>query len=127
MSKNRCAFVKKGKKTCRNPAIDGFDFCKSHIYQIDSVLGYRVPSHVRLESSSNDLGFVFDANLGHVYYLNTSGTYIFSLMKENKPLSEIIRAMSKRYRVDSTKVLSDFRDFYNNLMDLGLIAKHEES
>ncbi|MDI6761311.1 MAG: PqqD family protein [Candidatus Brocadiaceae bacterium] len=127
MSNMRCAFVKKGKKTCRNPAIEGFDFCKSHIDQIDSVLRCKVPDHVRLESSSNDLGFIFDANLGHVYYLNTPGTYIFSLMKENKPLSEIVRMVSKRYRVDSTKALSDFRDFYNNLMDLGLIAKHEAS
>lgn len=127
MSNKRCAFVKKGKKTCRNPAIDGFDFCKSHIDQIDSVLRYKVPDHVRLESSNNDLGFIFDANLGHVYYLNTSGAYIFSLMRESKPLSEIVRTVSKRYRVDSTKVLSDFRDFYNNLMDLGLIARHEAS
>ncbi|OHB88942.1 MAG: hypothetical protein A3E19_07085 [Planctomycetes bacterium RIFCSPHIGHO2_12_FULL_52_36] len=127
MSNKQCAFVKRGKNTCRNPAIEGFDFCKSHIDQIDSVLRYKVPDHVRLESSSNELGFIFDANLGHVYYLNTPGTYIFSLMKENKPLPEIVRMVSKRYRVDSTKVLSDFRDFYNNLVDLGLIAKHEAS
>lgn len=126
MVTKRCSAVKKGKKICSNPAIEGFNFCKSHIDQIDSVIRYRVPNYILLESSENGQGFIFNSHLGNVYYLNTSGAYIFSLMKENKPLSEITRAVSKRYGTDPIRVLSDFRDFYDNLMYLGLILPYEE-
>lgn len=127
MAKKRCTFVKKGKKTCRNPVIEGFNFCKLHIYKIDSTFKYKIPAHALLESTGNGQGFIFDSHLGHVYYLNTSGFYIFSLMKENKPLSEITKAVSKRYGADPKRILCDFRDFYDNLMDLGLIVSDEES
>lgn len=127
MKKKRCAFVKKGKKNCRNPVIDGFNFCKLHIYKIDTIIKYKVPDHIQLESSNNGQGFIFDSHLGHVYYLNSTGSYMYSMMKENKLISDITKTMSKRYGVDNIKVLSDFRNFYNNLMDLGLIVAYEES
>lgn len=119
--------LKREKRTCKNRVIDGFNFCKLHIYKIDSIAKYRVPDHIFLESSGNGQGFIFDSNLGHVYYLNSSGLYIFSLMKENKSLSEINKSVSKRFGADPVKILSDFRDFYDNLMDLGLIVPYEES
>lgn len=126
MAKKRCVAIEKGKKACKNWAIEGFNYCKSHISLIDSVVRFRVPDYILLESSENGRGFVFDSHLGHVYYLNAVGTYTFSLMKENKLLSEIVKLVSKRYGADSLKVLSDLRDFHDNLMDLGLIVPNEE-
>lgn len=127
MAERRCAFVKKGKKSCRNPVVEGFNFCKSHIYKVDSVIDYRVSEHLLLESSDNGQGFIFDSRLGYVYHLNATGFFLFSLMKENKPLSEITKLVSRRYGVDSERILSDFRDFCENLKDLGLTVQNERS
>ncbi len=126
MGKKRCAFVKKGKKICRNPVIDGFNFCKLHIYKIDTIIKCRVPDHILLESSDNGQGFIFDSHLGHFHYLNSTGLYIFSMMKENELISDITKAVSKRYRTDPAKILSDLHNFYDNLMDLGLVVPYEE-
>jgi hypothetical protein len=126
MSNKRCTFAKNGHKPCRNPVIDGFNFCKSHLHKLDPVFRYRIPDHILFESSGNGQGFLFDSNLGHVYYLNGTGIYMFSLMKENKPLSEITGAVSRRYGIEDAKVLHDFRDFYDNLKHLGLITSNEE-
>jgi hypothetical protein len=127
MGKKRCSFVKKGKKTCQNPVINGFNFCKLHIYKIDTIIKYRVPDHILLEPSGNGQGFIFDSHLGHFYHFNSAGIYIFSMMKENKLTSNITKAVSKRYGEDPAKILSDLRNFYDNLMDLGLIVPYEES
>lgn len=122
MPKTRCSHVKKGKRACRNPTLEGFNFCKSHLYNIDSLFKCRVPDQILLESSNNRQGFIFDSQLGHIYYLNATGLYILSMMKENKSISGIVKNISKRYRVNLEEALSDFRDFYNHLKDLGLVV-----
>ncbi len=127
MSKKQCTFVKKRKKACQNDVIEGFNFCKSHMYKLDSTIRCSIPDHVVHEASRDGMGFVFDANLGHVYYLNATASYLFLMIKKNKPLSEIILTASNHYGVEPAKILSDFRDFYDNLTDLGLIIQNEES
>jgi len=127
MGKKRCSFFKKGKQSCRNSAIEGFTFCESHINKVDTLIKYRVPDHINLEPSDNGQGFIFDSNLGHIYYLNSTGLYIYSMMKEHKLISAITTSVLKRYGIDASKFLSDFRNFYENLMHMGLIVPYEES
>jgi len=127
MGKKRCSFVKKGKQHCRNLVIDGFTFCEVHISEIDSLIKYSVPDHIVLEPSDNGRGFIFDSNLGHIYFLNSTGLYIYSMMRENKLITVIAKAVAKRYGIGSSKFLCDFRNFYDNLMEMGLIAPYEEA
>jgi len=127
MGKKRCSFVKKGEQHCRNSVIEGFTFCKLHISKVDSIIKYRVPDHIILEHSDNGQGFIFDSHLGHIYYLNSTGLYIYSMMKENKLISVITKSVSKKYGTDPSKFLSDFRNFYDNLMHMGLIVPYEET
>lgn len=126
MGKKRCSFVKKGKRNCRNLAIEGFTFCETHISKVDSLIKYSVPDHIVLEPSDNDQGFIFDSNLGHIYFLNSTGLYIYSMMRENKPITVIVKAVARRYGTGSSKFLSDFRNFYDNLMEMGLIVPNED-
>ncbi len=127
MGKRRCSVAKKGKQHCRNSVIEGFTFCESHISKADSLIKYRVPDHIVLEPSDNGQGFIFDSNLGHIYFLNSTGLYIYSMMKENKLISVITKSVSRRYGTGPAKSLSDIRKFYENLMDMGLIVPHEEN
>jgi len=126
MGKKRCSVVKKGKPHCRNSVIEGFTFCESHISKADSLIKYRVPDHIVLEPSDNGQGFIFDSNLGHIYFLNSTGLYIYSMMRENKLITVIVKAVARRYGTGSSKFLSDFRNFYDNLMEMGLIVPNED-
>lgn len=63
----------------------------------------------------------------NIYYsLNSVGAYIWELIQEPKPISEIHSAVLARYNVDPERCKADVDGLLKNLADCGLARLHHE-
>lgn len=63
----------------------------------------------------------------NIYYsLNSVGAYIWELIQEPKPISEIRSAVLDRYNVDPERCKADVDGLLKGLADAGLARLHDE-
>jgi Coenzyme PQQ synthesis protein D (PqqD) len=63
----------------------------------------------------------------NIYYsLNSVGAYIWELIQEPRPISEIYRAVLTRYDVDPERCRADVDGLLKGLADNGLARLHHE-
>ena len=83
----------------------------------------KLTDHLRMEFSDNSEGFLFDANTGKIFALNTTAAFIFAKVKEGLSLAEVIKQMVTDFNVDEPHVMSDLQDFIYRLRELGIGTK----
>ena len=63
----------------------------------------------------------------NIYYsLNSVGAYIWELIQEPKPISEIRSAVLERYNVEPERCKADVDGLLKGLADAGLARLHDE-
>ena len=83
----------------------------------------KLSDNLRTEFSDNSEGFLFDANTGKIFALNTTASFIFAKIKEELPLAEIIKQLTNDFHVDESHAMSDMQDFIYQLRELGIGIK----
>ena len=73
----------------------------------------------------NDNGFVFDYATGFTYSLSHTGIFILKQLLEGIPLTDIIRALEKKYGISHGTATGDLNDFLQQLANLNLFKPSE--
>lgn len=68
----------------------------------------------------SDSGFLFNPSTGDSYSVNPIGQEIIRLFQENKTTDEIVKKITKEYRIDKDTVEKDMYDFQNMLQSFKL-------
>lgn len=80
----------------------------------------KIPGNINSEVSEDKNGFLFDSNSGRVYALNRTASFIFSKLKEEKTLSEIVKQLINRFAVEESIAMSDIQDFLYQLKEFSV-------
>ena len=97
---------------------------ESHLKLTDlSDITIKLTDNLRMEFSDNSEGFLFDANTGKIFALNSTASFIFNKIKEGLSLGEVIKQMITDFNVDEPHVMSDLQDFIYRLRELGIGTK----
>lgn len=67
-------------------------------------------------------GFVFNPSTGDSFSVNPIGHRILTLLKESKPVSEIIETILSEYHTDKDTVEKDFADYTKLLLNNKLLS-----
>jgi hypothetical protein len=66
-------------------------------------------------------GFIFNPGTGDSFSTNPIGAEILSLLKEEKTIPEIIKAVCTKYDVDQSQFEKDLDDFKSQLVDSNIL------
>lgn len=80
----------------------------------------KLADNLRTEFSENNEGFLFDANNGKIFALNSTAAFIFAKIKEGLALGEVIKGLINDFDVLESHALSDLQDFIYRLRELGI-------
>lgn len=80
----------------------------------------KLTDNLRTEFSENNEGFLFDANTGKIFALNSTAAFIFAKIKEGLALGEVIKQLINDFDVLESHALSDLQDFIYRLRELGI-------
>jgi hypothetical protein len=75
-------------------------------------------SHLAL----SDDGFLFDPTSGHMYTLNSVGTFILKKLIEHYAHDQVIAAVIEEYDVPEDVLSRDLEQFYYFLSEQGIIT-----
>jgi hypothetical protein len=76
---------------------------------------------IRKNIATSDEGFIFNPGTGDSFSTNPIGSEIISMLKEDKPLSEIIGIICAKYDVDEKLFEKDLDDFKAQLADSNIL------
>ncbi|HUM51511.1 MAG TPA: PqqD family protein [Chitinophagales bacterium] len=68
----------------------------------------------------SDSGFLFNPSTGDSYSVNPIGQEIIRLFQEHKTMDEVVKLITKEYRIDKDTVEKDLYDFQNMLQSYKL-------
>lgn len=71
--------------------------------------------------ATSEEGFIYNPGTGDSFSTNPIGTDIISLLKEEKPLPEIIEFISGKYDVDTNQFEKDLDDFIAQMKDFNIL------
>lgn len=71
--------------------------------------------------ATSEEGFIFNPGTGDSFSTNTIGTDIISMLKEEKPLKEIIDSICARYDVDENQFEKDLDDYLSQLKEFTIL------
>ncbi len=83
----------------------------------------QLRDNLRTEFSSQNQGFLFDADTGKIFALNITAAFIFSKIKEELPLAEVIKQLIMGFDVEESQAISDLQNFIYQLRELGIGVK----
>ena len=83
----------------------------------------KLTENLRTEFSDNSEGFLFDANTGKIFALNTTASFLFAKIQEGLSLAEVIKQLIVHFDVDESHAMSDLQDFIYQLRELGIGIK----
>ena len=75
---------------------------------------------LRKNIATSEEGFVFNPGTGDSFTTNATGTEVISLLKAEKPLTEIIDIICSKYDVDKRQFEKDLDDFVAQLKDAAI-------
>lgn len=73
----------------------------------------------------SESGFIFNPLTGDSFSVNPVGQDIFRLLKEEKELEDIIKALHKKYDVERSVIEKDMYDFFLMLRTFQLLKENE--
>jgi hypothetical protein len=71
--------------------------------------------------ATSEAGLIFNPGTGDSFSVNNSGAEIIVMLKENKPLQEIIESISFKYDIEKLQLERDMDDFVSQLTDYNLL------
>ena len=83
----------------------------------------KLTDSLRTEFSETGEGFLFDANTGKIFSLNTTALFIFVKITEGLPLAEVIKQLILDFHVEEPHAINDMQDFIYRLRELGIGIK----
>ncbi|MER8895059.1 PqqD family protein [Mesorhizobium sp. M0317] len=96
-------------------------------------MDWNPSDHDRVSASKDAVACEFGNGLAlldmrsNIYYsLNSVGAYIWELIQEPRPISEIRSAVLDRYNVDPERCKADVDGLLKGLADAGLARLHDE-
>ncbi|ESZ03850.1 PqqD family protein [Mesorhizobium sp. M1060] len=96
-------------------------------------MDWNPSDHDRVSASEDAVACEFGNGLAlldmrsNIYYsLNSVGAYIWELIQEPRPISEIRSAVLDRYNVDPERCKADVDGLLKGLADAGLARLHDE-
>ena len=96
-------------------------------------MDWNPSEHDRVSASKDAVACEFGNGLAlldmrsNIYYsLNSVGAYIWELIQEPKPISEIRGAVIERYNVEPERCKADVDGLLKGLADAGLARLHDE-
>jgi len=96
-------------------------------------MDWNPSEHDRVSASKDAVACEFGNGLAlldmrsNIYYsLNSVGAYIWELIQEPKPISEIHSAVLERYNVERERCKADVDGLLKGLADAGLARLHDE-
>ncbi|ESW82365.1 hydrogenase expression protein HypA [Mesorhizobium sp. LSJC285A00] len=96
-------------------------------------MDWNPTDHDRMSASKDAVACEFGNGLAlldmrsNIYYsLNSVGAYIWELIQEPRPISEIRSAVLDRYNVDPERCKADVDGLLKGLADAGLARLHDE-
>jgi hypothetical protein len=96
-------------------------------------MDWNPSEHDRVSASKDAVACEFGNGLAlldmrsNIYYsLNSVGAYIWELIQEPKPISEIHSAVLERYNVEPERCKADVDGLLKGLADAGLARLHDE-
>jgi len=96
-------------------------------------MDWNPSEHDRVSASKEAVACEFGNGLAlldmrsNIYYsLNSVGAYIWELIQEPKPISEIRSAVLERYNVEPERCKADVDGLLKGLADAGLARLHDE-
>ena len=96
-------------------------------------MDWNPSDHDRVSASKDAVACEFGTGLAlldmrsNIYYsLNSVGAYIWELIQEPKPISEIRGAVLERYNVEPERCKADVDGLLKGLADAGLARLHDE-
>ncbi|ESX48039.1 hydrogenase expression protein HypA [Mesorhizobium sp. L103C119B0] len=96
-------------------------------------MDWNPTDHDRMSASKDAVACEFGNGLAlldmrsNIYYsLNGVGAYIWELIQEPRPISEIRSAVLDRYNVDPERCKADVDGLLKGLADAGLARLHDE-
>jgi hypothetical protein len=73
--------------------------------------------------ATSEAGFIFNPGTGDSFSVNSIGSEILAMFKENKSLQEVIESISLRYEVEKSQLEKDLEDFVSQLYGYNLLEK----
>lgn len=73
----------------------------------------------------SESGFIFNPLTGDSFSVNPVGQDVFRLLKEEKELEDIIKALHKKYDVERSVIEKDMYDFFLMLRTFQLLKENE--
>jgi hypothetical protein len=73
--------------------------------------------------ATSEAGLIFNPGTGDSFSVNSIGSEILSLLKENKNRQEIIDAVSIKYVTEKNQLEKDLDDFLSQLDEYNLLEK----
>jgi len=73
--------------------------------------------------ATSEAGLIFNPGTGDSFSVNSIGSEILSLLKENKSRQEIIDAVSLKYVTEKNMLEKDLDDFLSQLDEYNLLEK----
>ncbi|MDX9848581.1 MAG: PqqD family protein [Tenuifilaceae bacterium] len=80
---------------------------------------------VKKNVAISESGFIFDPSTGDSFTLNPIGVELFGMIKEGKPIDEIIPYFTSKYDVDSSSFERYYYDFVGTLKQMQLVDDYE--
>lgn len=115
-----CAAQRRDGQPCQRSAVNGLGFCRQHKWLLNFTNVITIPDHVRAQLAPGKSGFLFNANTGHVYFLNRTSAFIFERLVKRMTLLDIVTGLVETYDITQSTALSDALDFFYQLRDFGL-------
>jgi hypothetical protein len=75
----------------------------------------------------SESGLLFNHVTGESFTINPIGIEILKLIREEKSMEDILKAIMERYSIDRATVEKDYHDFIGILYNHNLIDTHEET
>ena len=75
---------------------------------------------IKTNIALSDSGFLFNPSTGDSYSVNPIGQEIILLFQEHKTMDEVVKQITKEYRIDKDTVEKDLYDFQNMIQSYKL-------
>jgi hypothetical protein len=73
--------------------------------------------------ATSEAGLIFNPGTGDSFSVNSIGSEILSMLKENRSQQEIIDFFSSKYDAEKNQLERDMDDFFAQLTDYNLLDK----
>ena len=123
--KLKCVLEGGKANPCPPPADNRLPVCENHANELNEILrNLKVSDYIRENfMMKGDESFVFDRRSGSLYYLNPTGTFIFSRILSGNDFCSIVEQITDAFDVKPVaETVDDCSRFVGEILKLGLLT-----